>query len=87
MICYCYLPDKTSIFSDIVTIPGKTWELTKGGWKNWFSNEGRINSCYGFDIDEVTKQDFLESIDYLFSKNWFFDFVKKEKVLCTAESK
>ena len=87
MICYCYLPDKTSIFSDIVTIPGKTWELTKGGWKNWFSNEGSIYSCYGFDIDEVTKQDFLESIDYLFSKNWFFDFVKKEKVLCTAESK
>lgn len=28
-----------------------------------------------------------ESIDYLFSKNWFYDFVKKEKILCTAESK
>lgn len=80
MICYCYLPDEKSAV-------GKTWELTKGGWKNRPNDNGNIFSCYGFDIDEVTKEDFIESIDYLFSKKWFFDFVKRNKILCTAESK
>ena len=77
---YCYLPGEASAI-------GKTWELTKGGWRNRLNDDGNIFTCYGFDIDIITKEDFIESIDYLFSKNWFYDFVKKEKILCTAESK
>lgn len=77
---YCYLPGEASAI-------GKTWELTKGGWRNRLNDNGNIFTCYGFDIDIITKEDFIESIEYLFSKNWFYDFVKKEKLLCTAESK
>lgn len=80
IICYCYLPGETS---DV----GKTWKLTKGGWKNRPNDNGSIFMCYGFDVDRVTKEYIIETIEYLFSKNWFYDFVKKEKILCTAESK
>ena len=80
IICYCYLPGKTS---DI----GKTWELTKGGWKDRPNDNGNIFTCFGFDVDNVTKEYLVETIEYLCSKNWFYDFVKKEKILCTAESK
>lgn len=77
---YCYLPGEASAV-------GKTWELTKGGWRNRPNDDGNIFTCYGFDIDIITKEDFIESIEYLFSKNWFYDFVEKEKILCTAEAK
>ena len=71
---YCYLPGETSAV-------GKTWELTKGGWKNRPNDNGSIFACYGFDVDIVTKEYFIESIEYLFSKNWFYNFVEKEKIL------
>ena len=71
---YCYLPGKTSAV-------GKTWELTKGGWKNRPNDNGNIYTCYGFDVDDVTKAYIIEEIEYLFSENWFYDFVKKEKIL------
>ena len=71
---YCYLPGETSAV-------GKTWELTKGGWKNRPNDNGNIYTCYGFDVDDVTKEFFIGEIEYLFSKNWFYDFVEKEKVL------
>lgn len=80
IICYCYLPGKTSAV-------GKTWELTEGGWKDRPNDNGSIFVCYGFDVDRVTKEYIIETIEYLFSKNWSYDFVKKEKILCTAESK
>ena len=80
IICYCYLPGKTSAV-------GKTWELTEGGWKNRPNDNGNIFTCFGFDVDRVTKKYLIETIEYLFSKNWFYDFVKKEKILCIAESK
>ena len=80
IICYCYLPSETSII-------GKTWKLTKGGWKNRSNDNGDIFECYGFDVYNVTKKHLVETIEYLFSKNWFYDFVEKEKILCTAESK
>lgn len=80
IICYCYLPGKTS---DV----GKTWELTEGGWKDRPNDNGSIFMCYGFDVDRVTKEYIIETIEYLYSKNWFYDFVEKEKILCTAESK
>mgnify|MGYP004513930319 FL=1 len=80
IICYCYLPGKTS---DV----GKTWELTEGGWKDRPNDNGSIFVCYGFDVDRVTKEYIIETIEYLFSKNWFYDFVEKEKILYTAESK
>ena len=80
IICYCYLPGKTS---DI----GKTWELTEGGWKDRPNDNGSIFMCYGFDVDRVTKEYITETIEYLFSKNWFYDFVTKEKIFCAAESK
>lgn len=80
IICYCYLPGKTS---DV----GKTWELTEGWWKDRPNDNGSIFMCYGFDVDRVTKEYIIETIEYLYSKNWFYDFVEKEKILCTAESK
>ena len=80
IICYCYLPGKTS---DV----GKTWELTEGGWKDRPNDNGSIFMCYGFDVDRVTKEYIIETIEYLYSKNWFYDFVEKEKILCTTESK
>lgn len=80
IICYCYLPGETS---DV----GKTWKLTKGGWKNRPNDNGDIFECYGFDVDSVTKKYLVETIEYLFSQNWFYDFVEKEKILYTAESK
>lgn len=79
IICYCYLPSETAII-------GKTWKLTKGGWKNRSNDNGDIFECYGFDVYNVTKKHLVETIEYLFSKNWFYDFVEKEKILCTAES-
>lgn len=80
IICYCYLPGKTSAV-------GKTWELTEGGWKDRPNDNGNIFTCFGFDVDRVTKEYITETIEYLFSKNWFYDFVEKEKILCIAESK
>ena len=80
IICYCYLPGETS---DV----GKTWKLAKGGWKNRPNDNGDIFECYGFDVDSVTKEYLVETIEYLFSKNWFYNFVEKEKILYTAEYK
>ena len=40
-------------------------------------------------LQEINLKDiswYLKKFEYLFSKNWFYDFVKKEKILCTAES-
>ena len=60
------------------------WE---GGWKDRPNDNGSIFMCYGFDVDRVTKEYITETIEYLFSKNWFYDFVTKEKIFCAAESK
>lgn len=49
---YCYLPGEASAI-------GKTWELTKGGWRNRLNDNGNIFTCYGFDIDIITKEDFI----------------------------
>ena len=78
LICYCYLLDEKGFV-------GKTWELTKGGWEKR-PDDSKSIFCYGLDIEEASKEDVLDSIDYLFEKKWFFDFVKKEKILCTAQT-
>lgn len=79
LICYSYLLDEKGFV-------GKTWELTKGGWEKR-PDDSKSIFCCGLDIEEASKEDILDSIDYLFEKKWFFDFVKKDKILCKAESK
>ena len=67
-ICYCY--------TDAEGEPEKTWQLTKAGWK--VLQQTDIFVEYGFDVDCVSRTEFLSVMSGLLDSGWFFDFVDKK---------
>lgn len=58
--------------------PEKTWRLTKGGWID--ASEENIFFAYGFDINTVSKNVFVDTVNELFASHWFYDFVENRKI-------